>query len=76
MAFNSSGHFLHSFTHVTVTEDCIEAEEYWEDTASLVAEENNIAKRLFSEDDDKRLSLGDDIAKRPSSEDDEMILSL
>ena len=54
---NSSGHFLHSFTHVTITEDCIEAEEYLEnDTGSSVADENGIVKRLFSEDDKADLS--------------------
>ena len=53
----ASGHFLHSFTHVTITEDCIEAEEYLEDdTGSSVADENGIVKRLFSEDDEAVLS--------------------
>ena len=54
---NSNGYFLYSFTHVTITEDCIEAEEYLEDdTGSSVADENSIAKRLFSEDDEAVLS--------------------
>ena len=54
---NSNGYFLYSFTHVTITEDCIEAEEYLEDdTGSSVADENGIAKRLFSEEDKAVLS--------------------
>ena len=54
---NSNGYFLYSFTHVTITEDCIEAEEYLEDdTGSSVADDNGIAKRLFSEEDETVLS--------------------
>ena len=54
---NSNGYLLYSFTHVTITEDCIEAEEYLEDdTGSSVADENGIAKRLFSEEDEAILS--------------------
>ena len=50
---NSNGYFVCSFTHVIITEDCIEAEEYLEDdTGSSVADENDIAKRLFSEEDE------------------------
>ena len=44
---NSNGYFLYSFTHVTITEDCIEAEEYLEDdTGGSVADENGVVKRL------------------------------
>ena len=51
---NSNGYFLYSFTHVTITE---ETEEYLEDdTGSSVADENSIAKRLFSEEDEAVLS--------------------
>lgn len=48
--------FFHSFTHVTVTEDSIIAEEYWEDeglsSATSESELIDVAKKLFSEDDE------------------------
>ena len=54
---NNGGLFLCSFTHVTITDDCIEAEEYLEDSvSSAVTNDGDLAKRLFSEDDEATLS--------------------
>ena len=47
--------YRYSFTHVTVTEDCIEAVEYLEDDGGdIVTEESDLVKMLsFDEDNDR-----------------------
>ena len=52
---HGNGHFLCSFTYITVTKDCIEAEEYWEDSSSSAMEDDdsNVARKLFSEDNEE-----------------------
>ena len=51
------GHFLLcSFTRVTITEDCIEAEEYLEEDGSSATDESDVVKKLFSDDDEAVLS--------------------
>ena len=41
-----------SFTCVTITEDCIEAEEYLEDDGNSTSEECDVAKKLFCDDEE------------------------
>ena len=50
------GHLLYSFTRVTITEDCIEAEEYLEVDSNSATDENDVVKKLFSDDDEAVLS--------------------
>ena len=48
---------IYSFTHVTITEDCIEAEEYLEDDGNPATEESDVAKKLFSDEEEVISSL-------------------
>ena len=49
--------YWYSFTHVTVTEDCIEAVEYLEDSGGDIATDESDLVKMLSFDDDNDKSL-------------------